>query len=228
MEVPVSIKVTKSSKLAPSLAIAAAVATLLFLVSLHVLSPEFDPSWRMVSEYALGHYGWVLSLMFFSWAVSSFALAFALRLHLQTRLGRIGLWMLIISGVGEAMASVFDITQDIPHSVAGYLGIVGLPIAAMLISISLGRTGNWSSSAKKWTLLISNLTWISTVLYAASLIIMTIQALQAYGGQLPSQAPAVLPPGVFHLAGWADRLLIAVYCGWNMIAAWYAIKYFVK
>ena len=46
------------------LALGAAVATLLLLASLHVLSPAFDPSFRMVSEYALGQYGWVLSLMF--------------------------------------------------------------------------------------------------------------------------------------------------------------------
>jgi len=31
---------------------------------LHVLSPEFSPSRRVISEYALGHYPWVLSLMF--------------------------------------------------------------------------------------------------------------------------------------------------------------------
>jgi ABC-type transport system involved in multi-copper enzyme maturation permease subunit len=41
--------------------------TILLLAILHVLSPEFDPSWRMVSEYAFGQYGWVLSLMFLSW-----------------------------------------------------------------------------------------------------------------------------------------------------------------
>jgi hypothetical protein len=44
------------------LAIAASAATLLLLASLHFLSPEFDPSWRMVSEYAFGHFGPVLSL----------------------------------------------------------------------------------------------------------------------------------------------------------------------
>ena len=33
-------------------------ATILLLAALHVLSPEFDPSWRTVSEYAFGHYGW--------------------------------------------------------------------------------------------------------------------------------------------------------------------------
>ena len=52
------------------IAIALTIATLLLLASLHFLSPEFDPSFRMVSEYAFGHYGWVLSLMFAAWGVS--------------------------------------------------------------------------------------------------------------------------------------------------------------
>ena len=60
------------------LAMVAAAATLLLLAGLHILSPEFDPSFRMVSEYALGHYGWVLSLMFLAWGISSWALALAL------------------------------------------------------------------------------------------------------------------------------------------------------
>lgn len=70
------------------LAIAAAAATLLLLAGLHVLSPELDPSWRMVSEYANGRYGWVLSLMFVSWALSSWALAFAMWSHVKTAAGK--------------------------------------------------------------------------------------------------------------------------------------------
>jgi hypothetical protein len=42
----------------------AAVATLVLLALLHLLSPEFSPVARMVSEYANGGYSWVLSLMF--------------------------------------------------------------------------------------------------------------------------------------------------------------------
>ena len=48
-------------------AIAAAVATPLLLVCLRLLSPEFDPSYRMISEYALGSHGWVLSVTFLAW-----------------------------------------------------------------------------------------------------------------------------------------------------------------
>src|SRR5581483_10138094 len=86
------------------LAIAAAAATLLLLASLHVLSPEFDPSFRMVSEYALGHYGWALSLMFLVWGISAWALAGALWPQVKTRAGKVGLCFLVIAGIGEAMA----------------------------------------------------------------------------------------------------------------------------
>lgn len=65
-------------------------ATVLLLAALHVLSPEFSPSWRVISEYALGHYGWVLSLMFLCWGIGSWALSAALRPQITTRAGEIG------------------------------------------------------------------------------------------------------------------------------------------
>ena len=125
------------------LSIAAAVAVLLLLASLHVLSPEFDPSFRMVSEYALGSYGWVLSLMFLAWGISSWALAVAIWSQVKTKAGKVGLWFLVIAGLGEAMASVFDVTHDPGHSIAGVLGMGGFPIAALLLSVSLGRLHTW-------------------------------------------------------------------------------------
>ncbi len=133
---------------AARLTIAAAATTILLLASLRVLSPEFDPSWRMVSEYANGHYGWVLALMFAAWAVSSWALAFALRAEARTMPVKIGLALLTLAGVGEAMAAPFDINDDALHSLAGALGMLGLPIAALLISVNLGRTAPWSAAKR--------------------------------------------------------------------------------
>jgi hypothetical protein len=52
--------------------------TLWALSLLHGLSPEFHPSWRMVSEYANGRHGGLLAAMFVSWALSSWLLAYAL------------------------------------------------------------------------------------------------------------------------------------------------------
>src|SRR5579863_6258563 len=116
---------TPSTISAPAarLAIAAAASTILLLTSLHVLSPEFDPSWRVVSEYANGKYGWVLSLMFVAWAVSTWALAFAIWAQLQTIAGKLGLGFLVVAGLGEAMASVFDINHPL-HGLSGILGII--------------------------------------------------------------------------------------------------------
>ena len=208
------------------LAIAAAVAVVMLLAGLHILSPEFDPSWRMVSEYANGQYSGVLSLMFISWAVSSWALAFTIWSQVETRAGKAGVVFLVAAGVGEAMASVFDINHSL-HSVAAMIGILSLPIAAMLISVSLSRTRGWSA-ARKELLWAANLTWMSLVLMIATFVILMVTYTRA-GGDMTAQASplppsATLPPGVVALVGWANRLLILVYCGWVVTVAGKAIR----
>lgn len=200
-------------------AIGMAAVTLLLLVSLHLLSPEFDPSFRVVSEYAFGRYGWVLSFMFLAWSISSWALAAALRLQVQSRAGKAGWWLLVIAGVGEAMAAVFDVTHEVGHGIAGLLGVLGFPIAALLLSVSLGRQEAWRP-AKKALLWLANLNWISVVLLVATLVLLTIQMARANGGHLPQHAPKQLPPGVLGLDGWADRLIILTNCLWVIAAGW--------
>lgn len=214
--------VTKISLSVERLATAASAAVLLLLASLHVLSPEFDPSWRMVSEYANGSYGWLLSLMFIAWAISSWSLAFAIRSQIRTTAGRIGLIFLILAGVGEAMGAIFDINHPL-HGMAAMIGIPGLPVAAMLISVSLGRTQEWST-AKKTLLWAANLTWVSLVLLAMAFAILVVTYTQAGGDMTAGAAPTVLPPGVIALVGWANRLLIIVYCAWVITVARQAVK----
>jgi len=216
-----TIRATEISVPAAYLAIATSGGVLLLLAILHIFSPEFDPSWRMVSEYANGQYSWVLSLMFALWAVSSWILAFMLWSQISTTTGKVGLFFLILAGIGEAMASVFDINHSL-HGLAGLIGIGGLPIAAMLISGSLGRTQAWSA-AKKALLWTSNLTWISVLLLVATFIIMIVTFTQS-GASVPAEPPTTLPPGVIGLVGWTNRLLIVAYCAWVMTVGWQAIK----
>src|SRR5687768_12229497 len=104
--------------LAPRIALGTAAATVVLLGVLHILSPEFDPAWRMVSEYANGSYGWVLSLLFAAWGVSSLALAYYLRPQLKTRGGKIGLALLVLAGVGQVLAAIFDINHPL-HDMVG-------------------------------------------------------------------------------------------------------------
>lgn len=100
------------------LAILAIVVAILLLAALHLLSPEFSPSWRVISEYAFGNYAWVLSLMFLSWGIGSWALVVAIWVEIRTKAGKVGLWFLIVAGLGEAMASYFDIRHEIGHGPA--------------------------------------------------------------------------------------------------------------
>jgi hypothetical protein len=190
------------------LAIAAAGVALLLLAGLHVLSPEFDPSFRVVSEYANGQYSWVLSLMFVAWALSSWALAVAIWSQLNGIGGKVGLGFLIAAGVGEAMAAVCDINHPL-HSLAGMMGVFSLPVAAMLISVRLGRTQAWLG-AKKTLLWTANLTWASLVLLFAALIIM-IRGYTLAGNKI-----------IF--VGWANRLLVVLYCLWVVTVAIQALK----
>lgn len=51
-----------------------------------------------------------------------------------TKAGKVGLWFLVVAGVGEAMASFFDVTHDTGHGIAGLLRVGGFPVAALLLS----------------------------------------------------------------------------------------------
>jgi len=151
--------------------------------------------------------------MFASWAISSLALAVAVWSQANGIGGKIGLGLLITAGVGEAMASVCDIAHPL-HNLAGLLGVLSLPIAAMLISVRLGRTQAWSPSRKMllWT---ANLTWVSLVLMSAALSIM-ISRHTRVGNKTALDVIASV--------GWTNRLLVAAYCAWVMAVASQALR----
>lgn len=214
---------TQMEEVAGWLAFLATAAAIVLLTTLHVLSPEFSPSWRMISEYAFGHYAWVLSAMFLCLGSGTWALAIAIWSQVHTRSGKLGLWFLMISGVGGAMASVFDVTHPMGHGIAGLLGVIGFPIAALLLSFALGQNEAWHT-ARRLLIWIANLSWISVVLLAITLAIMTVQMTRLNGGHLPQHAPKSLPTGVLALDGWADRLIVLSNCAWVLLAAWHAIR----
>ena len=192
-----------SAPAAARISFVASAASLVLLGALHVLSPEFDPSKRMVSEYALGSFSWVLSLMFLSWALSCIALFVALKSQIRTVGGKIGLGLLLLSALGMSMAAFFDVNHNL-HGVAALIGMPNLPIAAVLISVSLGRNQSWSVSRR---LLISTaiLTWVS-------LILMNVAIFTGF-----SQTGEANPGAWF---GWANRFLILAYNIWLMTVAW--------
>jgi hypothetical protein len=209
-----------TSRTAALMSFAAAGTFLVVLAGLHILEPEFDPSWRMVSEYAIGRYGWVMLLAFLSLALSCASLVVAIRSQIQAIGGKIGLGLLLLSAVGITLAGIFPIdpitgrpdeatTHGMLHGVASLLGVPTFPLAAVLISRSLARMPTWSIRRQSllWT---AHLTWVSLLAMVVTLAVTLPQA----GGQF---GPAVV-------IGWPNRLMLLAYSAWLMLVALRAVK----
>ncbi|HEU0198827.1 MAG TPA: DUF998 domain-containing protein, partial [Burkholderiaceae bacterium] len=194
------------------IAIAAAAISAFCLIALHIVSPEFEVSWRMVSEYANGKYGWLLTAVFLTWAVASCALAVALRPLRATWLGRFGLVFLMLAGVGQAMGGVFDLNHPL-HGLAFAIGVPSLTLAAILVTLALRRSG---VDIAMWP---AHLSWISFVLMAATMALF-FMSLNRAGIDVSAQSGplAELPEGVAAYNGWANRLLFAASYLWLILA----------
>ena len=208
------------SRLAALASLAAAALFLVLLALLHVIKPEFDPSWRFISEYAIGNQGWLMIVAFFALALSCASLGIAIRSEVRTTSGKIGLALLIVVAVTLILAGVFVAdpitatkeeltTHGTLHGLAAMMGIPGLPIAAVLISRSLLRNPDWSSARRlvRWT---AHLTWISVAFMFGSMFVMLSQTQGKFG-------PSVL-------IGWPNRFVVLTYCAWLMAVGWRAFQ----
>ncbi|MBK6282541.1 MAG: DUF998 domain-containing protein [Draconibacterium sp.] len=99
------------------LSITAGVVSLLSLLALHFASPEFKPGWRMVSEYAMGKYKWILTLFFFMWGMSSLFLAIGLVQIITGFWVYFAIILLAISGIGAICGGLFDVNHKL-HGLA--------------------------------------------------------------------------------------------------------------
>jgi len=208
------------SQTAARLSFAAAATFLVLLAALHFIKPELDPSWRMISEYEIGRYGWVMSLAFLSLAFSCAALFVAIRSQIRTTGGKIGLALLLVIAAGMTMGGIFTAdpitasqdeltTHGTLHGVGGLLGIPTFPIAATLISHSLTRNRAWSPTRRGllWTV---GLVWIGLLAFVLSMAVMLPQSEGGFGPEV--------------LIGWPNRLFMVANSLWLMEVAWRAIR----
>ena len=206
---------------APGVAVFATAVAFASLAILHVVSPELQSSWRMVSEYANGRHRWLLSIMFATWGFGSFALAMALGPVTHEWLGRTGLFFLVLAGIGEMMAAFFDINHRL-HGPAAMIGVPSLPIAAVLLTIARRRSSDMAAPPA-WSM---HLTWISFALMGGAMMLF-MRSLSQAGVDLSAQVGplTVLPAGVTPVVGWANRLLIAAYMLWVVLTAFPLLRH---
>jgi hypothetical protein len=201
---------------ASRLAAAGVFAVALIIVALHAIKPELEPSWRFISEYAIGRHGWIMELAFMIWAASCAALALALRREVRTFLGRAGVAVLLIVASALVAAGLFAqdpvtagpeeiTTSGTIHAIASMIGIPGIPVAAMLISSSLWRSNPAWTPYRSTIMWPAHATWISLALMAIYLMWEVPRA------------------GGFNAEVWAglmNRLVVATYLAWQMAVAY--------
>lgn len=192
--------------------------SLLCLLALHFASPEFGPSWRMVSEYALGRFKPLLLAFFVLWGVASLLLALVLWNEVTGFWARAGVMLLVVSAVGEIMGGVFDVKHKL-HGLAFGIGVPSFPIAALLIGHHLAAQAPWNTHAGV-ILGLSHAAWVSVALMGIAMAVMFSGFRRAgvpVGPDVP--APTRVPPGVVALGGYANRLLVLVDIGWLLLIA---------
>ncbi|HEU5237290.1 MAG TPA: DUF998 domain-containing protein [Pyrinomonadaceae bacterium] len=155
---------TSISSKAARLSIAAAMTYQLLLIALIFIRPDLDPSWHTISEWAIGRHGWIMSLAFLISAVSYAALFVAIKSEVPSGWGKIGLGLLFVCFIVTVGVGLFTTDpyppekhltpRGIVHIISGTSAMALLPIAALLINLSLARK-NKSWSGARWPLLIT-------------------------------------------------------------------------
>lgn len=205
------------SVLAARFAFVSSAVALALLTSLHFLKPELDPSWRMLSEYAIGDFGWVMQAAFIAMALGAVGSFFAVRPYLSTRFGKIGSLFLLATAFGLTMAAFFTVdpittpveestVEGIFHGLAAAIGMPSLPIAAFLVGRELLASRAWVA-ARRPILVAANLPWISVVLMFTVLGIGFLQNEWKFGSDV--------------LIGWPNRFLMLTYATWFMTIAYF-------
>lgn len=184
------------------------------LAILHVIKPEIDPSWRFVSEYAIGAHGWMMSLAFLALAAAFASLAVSVGPQLRRLAGRLGWALLLVSAVGLALAGLFttDPITATPeaattggqiHALGGALGLA-MPFAVALVTWRLAKEPAWAAARRR------------LIAAAALAVASSVFALVILGAML-SQSGGTFGPEV--KVGWANRAEILAYCVWVAVVA---------
>ena len=187
----------------------------LLLAILHLLRPDLDPTWRVISEYELGPYGFLMRAAFLALGLGAASLTAAAFPNARSGGGYLGLALLALSAIGMGLAGLF-VTDPLTAAPAdrtssGRLHELGamldaVPFAAPLISYSVTRHGR-TEPAGRWLRALAWLPLLGTLLFMGSLAYFLPGNNGAFGPAVPIGIP--------------NRVMIVAHCGWLLLAAAY-------
>lgn len=194
------------------------IVSILALIILHFTSTEFKPSFRMVSEYALGNYKWLLTVFFFCWGLCSIFSGLMLWNVVTSGWAKFGVILFFITGIGAIMGGLFDVQHKL-HGLSFGIGVPFMPIGALIVTYHLLKKVEWQSNSTTM-LLSSHSIWISLILMAISMFVL-FSTLKSTGIVYGPDSPPLteLPAGVIGFSGWANRFLVLCYILYPILTA---------
>lgn len=136
---------------------AAAIACLAYaalaLLLMHALRPDLAPTNHMISEYAVGTYGWVMQSVFVALSLGCAFLLIGLALDGPTSIAaRLGVFLLAVASVGLVVSAIYP--MDLPgssvtrsgelHDLSFMVNVGSLALAIVLLTASF-RDLRWRS-----------------------------------------------------------------------------------
>jgi hypothetical protein len=175
----------------------------ILLILLHFLKPENDPSWRMISEYQIGRYGWLMQLAFFCWSLGIFGLVVALWQHISA-IADILLFVIALSILGAGIFVTCPITTPNEsqsrasklHAIFGAITIIGTPFVVTAI--------DWNLSRNPLFLWLTLMVWLGFLTF--------VSAMAHFGSKKISLGPQAK-------IGWPNRFMVFTYLAWLIILA---------
>jgi hypothetical protein len=129
------------------------VYAILGLILLHVLRPDYGMK-HMISDYAVGPYGWVMQTVFIAMSIGTATLLLGMvRGGPTTVTARIALALLAVASVGLVVSAIFP--TDLPggpstptgniHTFSFLVNISSIILAVVLLTASFGGDPRWRS-----------------------------------------------------------------------------------
>lgn len=125
----------------------------LTIAALHFVRPDVNPVLEPISNYGVGPYGFLLTVADIGSGLATLALVVGLYLGIapQAR-SYLGLILLGVYGVSELLSGIFPIdvggettTAGTIHNIIGNISFICFPIAAILLSLRMGKDEQWRS-----------------------------------------------------------------------------------
>jgi len=214
-------KASQFATASSQITVPAVAASVILLVALHILKPDYNPLSRFISEYTIGEYGWLMQLAFILMGIASLSIAAALWGRSNGFWVKLGLAMHVAVAVSMFGAASFtsDPASTPPalmtlhgkvHIVFAMLGIPSGAVAGLVLAYAMTSRGTAGRRLLIWPAWALALTALSMIIY------MNVIAAQN----------RVVGPDDF--AGVFNRFVVAASFWWWLAASRFANRQIIR